>query len=155
MNYSENGLPGIEKLDPDFLLSEEETLNFYAGYKNLKKQGLPIISSDAAVSYALKWPISTRTTIYQKDLKDIPKGSFYPCQLGRNQAFINADGHVFPCSKRWGYGKNLFEVGFQKAWEYLENLDCVACKELGTIEQSLITGLHPSALYNAIKGFAL
>ncbi|MBU0477576.1 radical SAM protein [bacterium] len=155
LNYSENGLPGIEKMDPDFLLSREETMNFYRSYKSLRNKGFPIISSDVAVEYASKWPLQGQTIIYKKDLHKIPKGSFYPCELGRSQCFITSDGYVYPCSKKWGYGKNLYEVGFKEAWNYLENLDCVACKELGTIEQSLITGLNPSALFNAITNFAL
>lgn len=154
-NYSENGLPGIEKLHPDFLLSDEETVDFYKSYKGLKKQGLPIVSSDIAVEYVSKWPLPGETTIYKKDLHKVPGDSYYPCQLGRNQCFVNADGDVYPCTKKWGYGKNLYNVGFKEAWDYLENLDCVACKELGTIEQSVITGLNSRALINGIKNFAL
>ncbi len=45
------------------------------------------------------------------------------------------------------------EIGFQKAWDNLASLDCVACKELGTIEQSVITGLQPKALVNAVSKF--
>ena len=153
LNYSENGLPGIEEMDPDFLLSEEETLNFYKSYKGLKKSGHPIISSEVAVDYVEKWPLPGRTTIYKKDLANIPKDSYYPCQLGRNQCFISADGNVYPCTKKWGEGLNAREVGFQKAWDNLADLDCVACKELGTIEQSLITGLQPKALVNAVSKF--
>ena len=153
LNYSENGLPGIEEMDPDFLLSEDETLSFYKSYKGLKKSGHPIISSEVAVDYVEKWPLPGRTTIFKKDLKDIPKDSYYPCQLGRNQCFISADGNVYPCTKKWGEGLNAREVGFQKAWDNLADLDCVACKELGTIEQSLITGLQPKALVNAVSKF--
>lgn len=154
-NYSENGLPGIESLDPDFLLSEKEALDFYKSYKKLKNNGYPIVSSDVAIEYVAKWPLPGQTIIYRKDIDKIPKGSYYPCQLGRNQCFINTNGDVYPCTKKWGYGKNLYEVGFQAAWDYLADLDCVACKELGTIEQSMITGLDPKALFNAIRNFAL
>lgn len=153
LNYSENGLPGIEEMDPDFLLSEEETLNFYKSYKDLKKAGHPIVSSDVAVDYVEKWPLPGRTTILKKDLPDIPKNSYFPCQLGRNQCFISADGNVYSCTKKWGEGLNVREVGFQKAWDNLADLDCVACKELGTIEQSVITGLQPKALVNAATKF--
>jgi MoaA/NifB/PqqE/SkfB family radical SAM enzyme len=153
-NYSENGLPGIEKLDPDFLLSAEETLAFYQRYRELKKQGYPIVSSDAAVAYASRWPLPGRTTIYKSDLGSVPKNSYYPCRLGRNQCFINADGNVYPCTKKWGHGKSLFDVGFRSAWEYLADLDCVACSEMGTIEQSLITGLNPRAILNAVTRYA-
>jgi MoaA/NifB/PqqE/SkfB family radical SAM enzyme len=154
-NYSENGLPGIEKLDPDFLLSEEETQAFYQGYRALKKRGYPIVSSDVAVGYAARWPLPGRTTIYKSDLGRVPRRSYYPCQLGRNQCFISADGNVYACTKKWGYGKNLFDVGFKEAWDYLAELDCVACKELGTIEQSVITGLDPRAIINAAIKYAL
>lgn len=155
LNYSENGLPGIEQLDPDFLLSDKEMLEFYQNYRVLKRKGYPIISSDVAVKYVSKWPFSEQTTIFKKDLARAPANSFYPCQLGRNQCFINTDGSVYPCTKKWGYGKNLYEVGFKAAWDYLKELDCIACKELGTIEQSVITGLNPQALFNAVTGFAL
>lgn len=155
LNYSENGLPGIEKLDQDFLLSEEDTLKFYKSYNGLRKNGFPIVSSDVAVEYVSKWPLPGKTTIYKQDIDKVPHGSFYPCKLGRNQCFINSNGGVYPCTKKWGYGKNLYEVGFKEAWRYLEELDCVACKEMGTIEQSVITGLNPRALFNAITGFAL
>ncbi|MBF0624367.1 MAG: radical SAM protein [Magnetococcales bacterium] len=153
LNYSENGLPGIEQMDPDFLLSEEETMAFYRSYKDLKKRGLPIVSSDVAVAYADKWPLPDRTTLYQKDLPQVPADSYYPCQLGRNQCFISADGNVYPCTKKWGEGKNLYEVGFQAAWDHLADLDCVACKELGTIEQSVILGLQPRAVLNGLLNF--
>ncbi|MFH1379695.1 MAG: radical SAM protein [bacterium] len=153
LNYSENGLPGIEKLDPDFLLSEDEMLTFYRSYALLKKQGLPIVSSKVAVEYVSTWPLKDQTTIYKGDLPCIDRKSYYPCKLGRNQCFINANGDVYPCTKKWGYGKNIYEAGFKRAWEYLADLDCVACKELGTIEQSVITGLNMRALLNAVKGF--
>jgi MoaA/NifB/PqqE/SkfB family radical SAM enzyme len=154
LNYSENGLPGIEELDPDYLLSEEEALNFYKGYEKMKAQGYPLVSSKVAVDYVAKWPLLGKTTIYKKDLPDVPQDSFYPCQLGRNQCFVSADGNVYPCTKKWGTGKNVRDVGFQVAWEEMEkDLDCVACKELGTIEQSVITGLQPRALINGIKNF--
>lgn len=155
LNYSENGLPGIEKMDPDFLLSPEETLNFYRSYKDLKARGYPVVSSDVAVEYVARWPLPDQTTIYKKDLPNIPKDSYYPCQLGRNQCFISADGNVYPCTKKWGEGKNIRDGGFKRAWDNLENLDCVACRELGTIEQSVITGLNPKALFNAVVNFAL
>ena len=154
-NYSENGLPGIEKMNPDFLLSEEETLEFYESYKDLKKAGYPIVSSDAAVEYVGKWPLGKKTTIYKKDLSNVPKDSYYPCQLGRLQCFINADGNVYPCSKKWGQGINIRDGGFQKAWDNLSGLDCVACKELGTIEQSVIMGLQAKGIVNGVLNFAL
>ena len=153
-NFSENGLPEIEELDPDFLLSEEETLNFYKSYNGLKKRGYPIVSSDVAIDYVAKWPLPNKTTIYKKDLDRIPKGSYYPCQLGKNQCFINSNGDVYPCTKKWGYGKNIHEVGFKEAWGYLKDLDCVACKELGTIEQSVILGMQPKAIFNAFINFS-
>ena len=102
LNYSENGLPGIERLDPDFLLSAAETLAFYQRYRGLKRNGFPIISSDVAVDYVARWPLAGRTTIYRRDLARVPAGSFYPCRLGRNQCFVDVNGGVYACTKRWG-----------------------------------------------------
>ena len=120
----------------------------------MKARGYPIVSSDVAVDYVSKWPLPGQTTIYKKDLPNVPKDSIYPCKLGRNQCFISADGNTYPCTKKWGTGKNVRDVGFKAAWEAMEDdLDCVACKELGTIEQSVITGLQPKALANAVTNF--
>lgn len=154
-NYSENGLPGIEDLDPDYILAADETMNFYQQYDGLKKKGYPIVSSDVAVNYATKWPLKDKTTIFKQDVKNVPKDSYFDCTLGRNQCFVTADGNVYPCSKRWGEGQNAYKIGFKAAWNNLENLDCVACKELGTIEQSLITAMQPRGFVNGIKNFVL
>ena len=109
-------------MDPDFLLSEEETLEFYKSYKGLKKAGYPIVSSDVAVEYVDKWPLGRKTTIYKKDLPDVPKDSYYPCSLGRTQCFISADGNVYPCSKKWGYGINIRDGGFTKEVYHVDNV---------------------------------
>ena len=154
-NYSEVGLPGIEKMDADFLLTSEETINFYKQYKTLKKKGYLIVSSDLGVHYASTWPSKTKTTIFKSDLPNLPKRSYYNCTLGRNQCFVSAQGNVYSCTKRWGNGLNIFDVGFKKAWDDFKSLDCVACKELGTIEQSLITSMQPKGLLNGLKNFVL
>jgi uncharacterized protein len=154
-NYSENGLPGIEDMDPDYLLAEDETMNFYRQYDSLKKKGYPIVSSKIAVEYAAKWPLKSKTTIYKSDVENVPKNSYFDCTLGRNQCFVTADGKVYSCSKRWGIGENAYKIGFKAAWKKLENLDCVACKELGTIEQSLITALQPRGFVNGVLNFVL
>ncbi len=101
-NYSENGLPGIETLDPDFRLSPEETIDFYRGYRRLKKQGFPIASSDAAVEYAGKWPLADRTTICKSDIGTVSSASYYPCKLGRNQCFVNSDWPRVRVHKKMG-----------------------------------------------------
>ncbi len=154
-NYSENGLPGIEDMDPDYLLSSEETMAFYKQYDDLKKKGYPIVSSNIAVDYAEKWPLKEKTTIYKDDVASVPKSSYFDCTLGRNQCFVTASGGVYSCSKRWGEGKNAYDIGFKAAWDNLDNLDCVACKELGTIEQSLITAMQPRGFINGIFNFVL
>ena len=148
--YSKKYLNNLFENDFSSALSD-----FYKSYKGLKKAGYPIVSSDIAVEYVDKWPLGGKTTIYKKDLPNIPQDSYYPCSLGRTQCFISADGNVYPCSKRWGYGINIRHGGFQKAWDHLSDLDCVACKELGTIEQSLILGLQIRGLVNGIANFAI
>jgi sulfatase maturation enzyme AslB (radical SAM superfamily) len=152
-NYSENGLPDIENLNPDFLLAPGEEEEFYDKYDEFKKKGYPIVSSDFAMSFVKKWPLLGKTMITIGDLNNIPKDSFFPCTLGRNQCFVAASGNVYPCTKKWGYGLNVYEVGFEAAWTHLDCMDCVACKELGTIEQSVITSLNPRGFAEALRNF--
>ena len=155
LNISEISLPGIEQKDAKYLLSKEESRNFYKVYRGFKKSGYPIASSYLAMDYVERWPLGDETTLYKKDLDKVSKGSYFPCTFGRTQAFVSADGNVYPCTKKWGDGKNIFEVGFDKAWKYFDGLDCVACKELGCIEQSAITNLTFRTLFNTLKNFAL
>lgn len=154
-NYSENGLPGIEKMSPDYLLTGEETLEFYKQYETLKRKGYPIVSSDLAVEYASNWPLQEKTTIYKSDVAHLPEGSYLECTLGRNQCFVTAEGNVYPCTKKWGEGENAYKIGFKAAWDKGTDLDCVACKELGTIEQSLITSMNPRGFVNGVWNFVL
>ena len=133
----------------------EESRNCYKVYRGFKKSGYPIASSYLAMDYVERWPLGDETTLYKKDLDKVSKGSYFPCTFGRTQAFVSADGNVYPCTKKWGDGKNIFEVGFDKAWKYFDGLDCVACKELGCIEQSAITNLTFRTLFNTLKNFAL
>ena len=153
LNFSEISLDD-DKREPDFDLSDNELMEFYRSYKRLKKNGLPIVSSDVAIKYMEKWPLPEQTTIYKKDLPEIPKDSYYPCKLGRNQVFISVEGNVNPCPQLWSHGKNMHEVGFAEAWKHLEDLDCVSCKVLGCTEQSVMTGLEPKTMVNAITNFA-
>ena len=128
-------------------------MKFYSRYKNYKLTTKTVASSLTAIDAIINWPIKKRT-IYQKDLPKVKKGSFTLCQLGVRSCMVDVDGKVYSCPERWKDGLSIFDVGFDKAWEYLENKDCVACRILGSIEQSLTLDLNLKALLNSVTNFA-
>ena len=66
---------------------------------------------------------------------------------------MDVDGGIYACGARWKHGLNYKDVGFQKAWEYLGEMDCVTCGFINCFEQSAVLDLHPAVVFNAVKGY--
>lgn len=153
-NFAECSLPDIDNRDDKLLLSDKEILSFYKKYREYKMKTPYVANSLTAIDAVIHWPLPGKRTIYQKDLPKIKKGTFVKCQLGERSCMVDVDGKVYTCPERWKDGLSLYDVGFDKAWEYLANRDCVACRILGSTEQSLTLDLSPKPLLNAITRFA-
>lgn len=153
-NFAECSLPNIDNRDPNLVLSDHELETFYQKYKKYKQTTKTVASSLTAINYVINWPLKNSRTITKKDLLKLKPGSFYPCLLGERSCMVDVDGKVYSCPERWKEGLSLFDVGFDKAWDYLKNKNCLACRILGSTEQSLTLDLHPIALFNAITNFA-
>jgi MoaA/NifB/PqqE/SkfB family radical SAM enzyme len=119
-NFAECSLPGIENRDSNLVLSDEDLEKFYSKYKEYKKKTKTVASLMTAINYILNWPLKGQRTIYKKDVANLKPGSYIPCQLGQRSCMIDVDGKVYSCPERWKEGLNLFDVGFDKAWNRLQ-----------------------------------
>jgi len=153
-NYAECSLPNINYRDKKLKLTEKEILKFYNKYRYYKLNTPYVASSLTAIDAVINWPLRKKRTIEKKDLIKINKGSFVKCQLGNRSCMVDIDGRVYSCPERWKDGLSLHKVGFDKAWDYLAKKTCVACRILGSTEQSLTLDLDPKPLINAITKFA-
>lgn len=146
--------PGVTEDKMHLLLPEAEMLKLYEKVQSLKKKGHKISSPDIALKYLNDWPLPYRNIIYESDPDNI-KNKVYPCYMKHRNCFIDVDGGFYACGRAWGKGLNIYKDGFEKCWEYLKNLDCYSCRNLGALEQSLILSANPEAIVNALRKYVL
>ncbi|MCX5698508.1 MAG: radical SAM protein [Candidatus Omnitrophica bacterium] len=115
----------------------------------LKSQGYPLTNTNTSTEYVKKWPNPHRDVLTKDDFKKlaIPKGSYVACTAGKLYCTIDVDGHVYACASLWKYGLDYKQVGFKKAWEHLNNLDCLSCNYVANIELNLLLNLNLKTLY--------
>ncbi len=110
-----------------------------------KREGAPIVSSVQYLEYLLKWKDYSITTLTeQTDLK---------CWAGKLYCNVDTDGSIYPCSVMIGCvkAKNFLDCGFDKAFEYIKNIDCKACTASCFTEYNFIHSLNLSVIYNWFK----
>jgi MoaA/NifB/PqqE/SkfB family radical SAM enzyme len=147
-NYRVDTGPDLKEV-----LTKEQSDEFYREYRRHKKVCPHISSSLQTIDYKLNWPYKDKIIARENDFKDKSEKPYYRCQIKNRHFFIDADGGVYACGARWKDGLNYKEVGFQKAWEYLGSMDCVACDFINCFEQSAVLDLQPSVILNAIRGY--
>lgn len=148
-NYSEV-LKNELDMDDD-VLTKEEAREYYTKYLEYKKRGKPIIHSRLAIEHMLYWPKENGTIIYKNETPKYSKNSYAPCIYGDLTCFLDVDGRLYACNGTWGDGLNIYEVGFEKAWDRLANRKCVACKCIGVTEIHRLFRLYPRSILNALK----
>jgi MoaA/NifB/PqqE/SkfB family radical SAM enzyme len=135
----------------DHILSDQESKEFYTQYLRYKKRGYPIVHSRLAIEHMLRWPKKEGIRIYKEEMSKYPKNSFVPCLSGDIECFYDLDGRLYACPGTWEDGLNCNEVGFKKAWDYLANRRCIACKCIGATQLHMAFSLSPRSMFHAIK----
>lgn len=135
----------------DHILNEQEHNEFYKKYLSYKRRGYPIWHSVRAIEYMLKWPKKDGRLIFRDETSKYPKNTFVPCLLGDLECMCDLDGKIYACPGTWEDGLNSNEVGFQKAWDYLANRKCAACRCISATELHMVLGLQPNSLLDAFK----
>lgn len=173
---NERGIPLgfclLEEHSVQNTLSEEQLRDLFRKALAYKEKGFPLLFSETALRYTIDWPVRFQEKIlYPRGAETppanpllvlnnrrtpVPDGFRYvPCRFPRNIVYIGHDGIVHPCVYLWNVpfaeGYSVFEVGFQRAWEQLTKVECVTCNQASYTNWSLVMGLSPRVLLDAVK----
>ena len=140
-----------ENREEDHYLTPEQHKEFYDKYLAYKKQGAPIIHSVKTIEYMMKWPKKEGDLIYTEEKDKYNKKDYVKCVSGDLQMFFDVDGRMYACNGTWENGLSYFDVGFDKAWDYLKERKCVSCKCIGMVELHTLLDLHVNSIFSGIK----
>lgn len=142
-NFSdfESDNPSLAK---KFSVSSEERRNFYLNYLELASKKKGIYNSLKGIRYVLDWPFSE--PIATSAMLEKSKFKHVPCQHTVTLCVIDTDGSMHPCIGLWNFGKNVYTDGFKEAWDYLQNVNCKTCRDLGSVETSMYLSLDAEVL---------
>ncbi|MCU0666396.1 MAG: radical SAM protein [Candidatus Omnitrophica bacterium] len=129
--------------------SQEQVAMLHKRCVQLKSLGYPLTNSSISEQYVKKWPNPHSDVLRKEDFAklNITRGSYVPCAAGKLYCTIDVDGRVYACASLWKHGLNYRQVGFKKAWEYLNNLDCYSCNYIANIELNMLLSLNPKMLF--------
>ena len=103
------------------MVSTEEAKDFFKKIKELKHKGYPVLNSNAFYDHVINWPLE-KDIMLKEEAKNIDTTYVIPCKAGRFSCWIDSDGGVYSCQCRWKKGLNLRDVGFKRAWDYLQEI---------------------------------
>ncbi|MBI5562815.1 MAG: radical SAM protein [Deltaproteobacteria bacterium] len=121
----------VKTKDAEYAMTNDEIRQFWIKVREYKRQGYQIDKSytllDKIINYPTEIPYDR---IFMKGEVPPCKGDFPKCNLSRGYCFVDADGGMYPCATLFGkFGRNIFEVGVAKAWDYLEERQCAFCRQ--------------------------
>lgn len=121
----------VKEEDKGYALTTAETRDFWIKVREYKKQGHAIDKSFVLLDNIINYPVEVPYhKIFKKGERVDFNGNFPPCNLSKGYCFIDTDGRMYPCATLFGkFGKNIFEVGIKAAWDYLEERECLFCRQ--------------------------
>ncbi len=127
--------------------SRELILKLHHRMMELKTKGYPITNSLSSRSYINNWPLPYKDIITQTDIEQrkISNSQYVECHAGKIFCTLDVDGRVCLCASIWRNGLKYQDVGFKKAFEYINNrnaYNCVSCNYLANIELNGLFLLH-------------
>lgn len=134
-------------------LTDDEIRTLWIKLKEYRKRGYPVGNSESTLDYVIRWPYSYSDIIFKDNNghKTNPNGfNLLLCKRSKLTCCVDADGRFYPCGVVWdGSGLSVHEVGFQKAWDHLDNTKCIACPVVSEVEMNMLLNLRPSSIWNA------
>jgi len=114
----------------------------------LKKQGAPVLFSEAVYRYAANWPDPNQRIIMGKE----PGFDYIRCFAGRFMMFIDADGRTYPCVQMIDTfdALDFRKAGIEKAWEHCAGHACKTCYFPCYNEFNKIAKLDPRVLVGQV-----
>lgn len=130
-------------------ITDDEYRDFWAAYRELKRQGYPIGNTFRAIDAVRTWPIGYHEVM--RDDTPLPRLYRKPARCVSGDIFCGLEptGTLYYCVQLGCYrGPNVREVGLRRAWEILvrDRPNCVSCASINTVENSLTMRLDAGAL---------
>jgi MoaA/NifB/PqqE/SkfB family radical SAM enzyme len=113
---------------------------------HMKRSGAPVASSLRYLKHLLNWPD------YKKPVLSYPIGHL-KCWAGQLYCNVDTDGAVYPCSLLVEKMKalNYLDVGFKKAFDYIQEVPCRACNASCFTEYNYLYSLDLSVIFEWLK----
>jgi MoaA/NifB/PqqE/SkfB family radical SAM enzyme len=133
--------------NPESFLPTEES--YRIAIKKLickKKAGAPIVSSLSYLEHLLNWPD------YKKPMLSYSVDNLR-CWAGQLYCNVDTEGSVYPCSLLVGKIKalNYLDVGFKKAFDYIQEVPCRACNASCFTEYNYLYSLNLGVTFGWLK----
>lgn len=143
---------GGKKAIDELLLSVEEHRWILRQIIKEKKKGAPILFAAKVYEHSSNW----RNFSKDKIMGEEPDFKYIKCNAGKYCAIIDANGDLYPCPQLVDVikVKNIFEVGFKEAWEYINDHDCKACFSPCSNNLNLLFSLDPAVIYDLVKCYS-
>lgn len=145
----------VKDKDNEYVMTNEEIRDFWIRVREYKKQGYKIDKSFALLDKIIDYPVEIPYNKIFRKGEEVPyNGDFPACKLSNGYCFIDADGYMYPCATLFGkFGKNIFEVGIKAAWDYLDERECLFCRQSIQDLKSYFFSTDPKAFAIAMRNF--
>lgn len=145
---------GDEKLGEENLAAtDEEIRNYQKKIIEYKKKGYPIFTAAKILKYTYNWPFGYKTIYVDKEKAKKEMGKkCIECQYGNYEIVIDEDGKVYPCQGMQGVfeAKNVHEVGFDEAFQYLTTKPCYTCYVIPLINTSAMINWDMNVILDTV-----
>lgn len=126
---------GEQCIDPErnpYEPKTEEFRDFWKFMLKRKKEGYPIDKSYACLKTVIRYPLNAPMNKIYMEGEELPPDmppDIPTCKMRNGFCLIDNDGMMYPCIPLFGkWGKNVFELGVQGAWEGLMEYKCRFCR---------------------------
>ena len=145
----------VKEKDSEYAMTTEEIRDFWIKVREYKKKGYKIDKSFALLDKIINYPVEIPYSKIFKKGEEVPyDGDFPTCKLSNGYCFIDVDGYMYPCATLFGkFGKNIFEVGIKEAWDYLEERECLFCRQSIQDLKSYFFSTDPKSFAVVIRNF--
>lgn len=145
----------VKDEDKKYVLTTTEIRNFWIRVREYKRQGYRIDKSFTLLDNIINYPVEIPYhKIFKKGERIDFNGCYPSCNLNKGYCFIDTDGYLYPCAPLFGkFGKNIFDGGIKEAWDYLEERDCLFCRQSIQDLKSHFFSADLKALTVAVRNF--
>lgn len=129
-------------------LSRQEFTETVSRILSYKKKGYPVFFSHRNYENMINWPDLTKDRITDRE----PEFDHNACYAGRYFCIIDANGDVSPCTPLIELKvRNCLGAGFMKAFNYISQHNCRACRWVCYNEYNLLFNLDIGAILNMAR----